>query len=394
MGKAMRLALFTDSNVYYEDGVARIVQELMKYIGNHTRHELMVFHRDNNGQKKVQSGGNVTVNSITAPYLRVPGYDAYPWLCLHCPKRKLLKMVRDFNPDVLLAVSPYVPRGISRSTFFVSKRLGTPIVGSFDLPLSWISEVYMRQLFPFEWAKRIMRRAISGVMGGYKRCTGILVPSESIARYIRDQYGSMNTILFPRAVDSQLFSPSHKTRGFKAEYGLADKIAILFVGRLALEKNLGALGEVYARLKERHENIALIMVGEGPERETLAGMELRDLIFVGALRGEELSRCYASADIFAFPSVADAGPMVVLEAMASGLPVVVMNGGGAKESVVNEETGLIAKNIMELEECLERFIENEGLRRHMGSNARRYAEDQNWQRIWDYLMPRLEEAAR
>ena len=86
--------------------------------------------------------------------------------------------------------------------------------------------------------------------------------------------------------------------------------------------------------------------------------------------------------------------MVILEAMASGLPVVVLKAGGAYESVADGETGFVVEDMDQYEKRLEQLIRDEKLRLRLGANARRYAEGQNWNRIWNQLMTGFEEISR
>jgi len=109
-----------------------------------------------------------------------------------------------------------------------------------------------------------------------------------------------------------------------------------------------------------------------------------NVIFTGFLFGQELSQAYASSDIFVFPSTTDTFGNVVLEAMASGVPVIVSDKGGPREIVQHGRTGLVtkARNVAELVEGVERLIDNPSIRQEMATYARSYAEKQSWERIY------------
>lgn len=383
----MRIALFTDSDVHYSDGVARIVQELVRHIDRHPEHCLLVFHRSLDGTRNVEpSVATVGVHSAALP---IPGYDVYPWFYLRSPRRILLRHARAFKPDVLLTVTPYIPRGIGSAAFYLSRKLRLPVVGSFDVQLGMLAEYYLKEIFRIGLVVRFFRWYIGRRMGVFRRCANILVPSLSVDRHVHESCPGIPTVLFRRAVDTHAFHPRYRSQEFRARYGLSGKAVILFVGRLALEKNLRALGRIYGRLKQRQPSTALLIVGEGPERAALQAMGLEDMVFTGLLTGAELATAYASGDMFAFPSLAEAGPLVILEAMASGLPVVVAGTGGAYEDVADEETGFVVADMQGFEDRLELLVTNAERRRCMGAAGRRFAMTRSWETVWAAVLGAL-----
>ena len=147
--------------------------------------------------------------------------------------------------------------------------------------------------------------------------------------------------ILPRGLDTAAFNPRHRQDGFWTKRGAKGPV-ILYVGRISKEKELGFLVEVAKALDLRGVSFTLAMVGDGPYREELAATYPRT-IFTGVLTGEALSAAYASADLFVFPSTTDTFGNVVLEAMASGLPVVVSDVGGPCELVTRPNQGRIAR---------------------------------------------------
>jgi len=386
----VRVALFTDSNIFYIDGVGRIIRHLIDYIERTPRHSLAVLHRGDGDRPVTDPRARVTVFGVSARYLRVPGYTAYPFFYLQNPRKRLLRMVRDFQPDILLTFTPYVPRGIGRSALYIGKRLKVPLVGSFDLNMRAVSELYARKMLRFRAITRLWDWYATQLMAGYRHCSKIFVPSRFIWDHVAAQYGAHKCVMFPRGIDIDQFSGRYRDEAFKDRIGLAGKTILLYVGRLSLEKNLTTLVDMYARLKTIHRNLALLMLGEGPQRAEIESRGLPDLVCGGTLHGLELSRAYASADVFVFPSQVDAGPMVILEAMASGVPVVVFDDGGAKDAVTHGETGLIAKSVSDFAEGVDSLVADPELRARLGAQARRRAEDHRWDRVWADFMAVLE----
>jgi len=108
-------------------------------------------------------------------------------------------------------------------------------------------------------------------------------------------------------------------------------------------------------------------------------------VFAGFLKGEELSRTYASADIFVFPSTTDTFGNVVLEAMSSALPVIVTDKMGPRELVTEGENGFIARDAVDFRQKLDLLIQDESLRKKMGTQARQYALTHSWEAVFHGL---------
>ncbi|MFL6536609.1 MAG: glycosyltransferase, partial [Chthoniobacterales bacterium] len=147
------------------------------------------------------------------------------------------------------------------------------------------------------------------------------------------------------------------------------------------------LAAAYRQLRERDEPVRLYLVGDGPYagalRETIP-----DAVFTGYLTGERLASAYASADIFVFPSTTDTFGNVVLEAQASGLPVVVSDTGGPKELVLQDFNGFVAKahDTDDFVTTITRLVRDNILRKTMAENARKSVLERNWpdafQKFW------------
>jgi glycosyltransferase involved in cell wall biosynthesis len=168
----------------------------------------------------------------------------------------------------------------------------------------------------------------------------------------------------PRWVDFEQFSPEKRDTFFWSLRGLRGAVTLLYVGRVSREKSLDLLVEAFRSLVDEGSDIALAVIGDGPYRsemeERLAGYPA---LFTGYLSGEELQCGYASADLFVFPSATDTFGNVVLEAQASGLPVIVSDEGGPRELMVDGETGVVfrAGNQLSLNNAI-RSVVNDRLR--------------------------------
>ena len=191
--------------------------------------------------------------------------------------------------------------------------------------------------------------------------------------------------ILPRGLDTELFHPSKRDRGFWEARGLrAGEAAMLFVGRVSKEKNLDVLVAATRRLAEWGTPVRPIIVGDGPYMGEMRRL-LGDAIFTGYLSGEDLARGYASADFFVFPSTTDTFGNVVLEAQASGIPVVVSDVGGPRDLVGDGVDGFVTRalDVNELAGAVRKLAGDAELRRRMGAAGRARVEDRDWSEAFE-----------
>jgi glycosyltransferase involved in cell wall biosynthesis len=226
---------------------------------------------------------------------------------------------------------------------------------------------------------------------------------ESVAwRYMHWFYGQLDTVfvnseeyrqswinrgfdpaklkIFPRGLDTELFTPARRDPAFWEKFGPADgEVRLLYVGRISKEKDLDVLAKAYRQLRDEGLSIQLLIVGHGPYSEALSET-LPDAIFTGYLKGKELATAYASADVFAFPSTTDTFGNVIIEAQASGVPVIVSDSGGPKELVEDNVNGLITKShdVEDFSRAIRELVVDPARRERMGSRARQSVIDRTW----------------
>ena len=200
--------------------------------------------------------------------------------------------------------------------------------------------------------------------------------------------GFDNLHVWPRGVYTDLFTPDHRTPELRHDWGLGDDdLAVLYVGRLAPEKNIDTAFEAFAAIRERHANARFILVGAGPAEARLREAH-PEALFAGSQVGEALARHYASGDLFLFPSQTETFGNVTLEAMASGLPVISYDLAAAHELIDHEHNGLLAADgdkdafIAQAVLC----ASDHGLRMTLSGHAR----DTALQQAWPKLIERLE----
>ena len=189
--------------------------------------------------------------------------------------------------------------------------------------------------------------------------------------------------IMPRGINTEIFHPAKRCDILTGNFGIkADALKFLYVGRVSKEKNLPLLVDAFKTLYGISDKVHLTVIGDGPYADEMKGLlKNYPVTFTGYLSGEPLCRVYASADLFVFPSTTDTFGNVVLEAQASGLPVIVSDLGGPCENMLDQETGIIVKSDdgTALLSAMQEFMIKPGLRRQMSKQARAYMEDRSFE---------------
>ena len=215
----------------------------------------------------------------------------------------------------------------------------------------------------------------------YGQLDVVFVNSEEYRQsWIKRGFDPAKLKIFPRGLDTELFTPARRDPAFFEKFGVQNgEVRLLYVGRVSREKDLDVLADAYRRLRDEGLPVQLFVVGHGPYSEAFAE-SLPEAFFTGYLRGKELATAYASADIFVFPSTTDTFGNVIIEAQASGVPVVVSDSGGPKELVQDNENGLITKShdVDDFTSAIRKLVTDPALRERMGNCARKSVIARSW----------------
>ncbi len=227
--------------------------------------------------------------------------------------------------DLVHLASPG-PAGIAAA--LIARIGGLPALGSYHTELA----DYARVRSADEQIENGMRLALSLFYG---QCEYVLSPSESSDDSLRGLGVDAARIgRWTRGVDTSRFAPEKRDPG-----GYPGETRVLYVGRLTREKGVDLLAEAFLHARERDPRLQLLLAGGGPDEQLLRERLGEHATFLGWLEGEELARAYASADVFLFCSRTDTFGQVILEAQASGLPVVAVDAGGPASLIVDRATG-------------------------------------------------------
>ena len=233
----------------------------------------------------------------------------------------------------------------------------------------------------------------------HNACDLNCVPTEMLAKELRSK-GFERLAVVPRGVDLARFGPQHRDKGLRAQWldlsaqqaGAQEAPVLMCVSRMAAEKNLEVLLDGYRALRQSGSLAQLVMVGDGPVRASLERM-YPEARFVGMKTGLDLSRHFASADLFCFPSQSETFGNVILEAMASALPVVAYRHGASAALLNDQEHGWILSDFspMAFHQALRSALDHwspeaHSKRKLMGAQALAKAKTQSWESVVNLML--------
>ena len=256
----------------------------------------------------------------------------YANLQLGLPARKvLLRRWSVQRPDVVQVVTEG-PLGWSALT--AARKLRLPVISEFHTNFHRYSGHY-----GVGWLKRPIAAYLRKF---HNRADLTLVPTRALCGELAEQ-GIARVDVVSRGVDTALFDPARRSASLRRSWGLEDDdLAVVYVGRIAPEKNLALLEKAFDAIRARQPRARLILVGSGPAAQALQARQPA-AVFCGPRSGPFLAEHYASGDLFLFPSLTETYGNVVAEALASGLPVVAYRDAAARELIEHQVHGWLAE---------------------------------------------------
>lgn len=313
---------------------------------------------------------------------------AYPQLRIALPSRAdVTRGLAGWRPTLIHAATPF---GVGLAARAAARSLGVPFVTSYHTSFpAYLRHYRLRALNAIAWP--FLRWFHNS-----GRLT--LAPSRMVADELAF-HRFHDVRVWSRGVDTVRFNPGHRSEAMRAAMGAAPgDFVVAYVGRLAPEKGVHVAIDAMRRVMSevaapegpegpKRARVTFALAGDGPDEERCRATAPSGTWFAGSLSGTELSAFYASADAFVFPSLTETFGNVVLEAMASGVPVIAPDTGATLE-LANDDTALTfrANDPVSLAQRVMRLRDDATLREDRRARGLALSAARTWDAVWDRLV--------
>lgn len=376
----VRVAFFAEILVPELDGAIRTMYHLIDRI-DPGRFEFLFIY--GTGPDGIAGFRSIQVPSV--PLLINKGYSiALPVLA----QNRLNEGLLNFLPDIIHISTPSL---LGNFGLNYAMQFNLPVISIYHTHFISYIDYYLKHLpFLISPAREILAQKHKAF---YNQCNLVYVPSKSIrTELIEIGIESRRMHLWQRGIDTMLFSPAKKNKATLKKLTGNNYPTILFASRLVWEKNLETLFLIYDELQNSDLQVNILIVGAG-SAAAAAKLRMKNAIFTGKTSHKDLAVLYASADIFLFPSVSEAYGNVVLEAMASGLPCVIADGGGSADFIEQGINGFKCQpyDAADYIEKIVLLLGSQILRRQFVDEGLRYSKNFSWNELAATYFDNLEE---
>jgi glycosyltransferase involved in cell wall biosynthesis len=369
----MKIAYFTDTFMPEVNGVTNTLSRLLGYLEKQGIQCAFFAPEYMRGAERPEVPNHNRVHrfkGITTA-LSPESILAFP------PAGEIAKHCDTFNPDLVHVVTEL---GIGYRGMKYARSRGLPLVMSYHTDYC----KYLRY-FHLDFLRAPLEKYLAWF---YAFAHRILAPSKhTLEELFRKQYRNLG--IWSRGIDAVSFSPQFRNQDLRKRLGIDGKFVFLYVGRLSPEKGLDMLLRAAAEIETRFPGkAAFVFTGGGSYGGFIRQKGLPNVILTGFKTGRDLSELYASADCFAFPSGTETFGNAPLEALASGLPVAGISGGGVTEFLFHGQNALLCAegDYSGFTENLVTIMENTPLRRRLSENGERFARSRSWDFIFAELV--------
>jgi glycosyltransferase involved in cell wall biosynthesis len=315
---------------------------------------------------------------LRIPAVTLPKNTTYKMAVPQLAKRRLKTRLEAFAPDVVHIATPSL-LGQYALKYAGSHHL--PVLSIYHTHFISYIDYYFKSL-PF-LIPYVTSKVAASQKNFYNRCDLVYVPAEGIMAEMKAiGIEDKRMKIWKRGMDTNLFSPHKRNPALMRRLTGNELPTVLFASRLVWEKNLETLIRVFERCRALQVPCNFVVAGDGVARKACES-RMPGAVFLGTVDHETLSELYASADIFLFPSISESYGNVVLEAMASGLPCVLADGGGSRDFVEQGVNGFKCSPNDEVEyvEKIELLLQDNAFRRQLSEAGRRYSLAFNWDHL-------------
>lgn len=316
----VRVAFFAEILQEGHDGATRTMFQLIKRIDPNQFEFLFIYGV---GPDELYGFECFKVPAFTVPVNR--NYKmAFPVLV----QNSLRERLQEFDPHMVHIATPSL---LGEFGLKYANQEKLPVISIYHTHFISYIDYYLKSApFLIDFVKS---KVIESQRMFYNRCDMVYIPSESIATELMEiGISPLRMKIWKRGIDTQLFSPDKKDPHLMRRITGNNHPVVLFASRLVWEKNLETLFRIYDGLKLKNIPFNMVIAGDGTARK-IAENRMPDAVFTGKVEHNVLAELYASASVFVFPSVSETYGNVILEAMASGLPCVIADGGGSADFI-------------------------------------------------------------
>jgi glycosyltransferase involved in cell wall biosynthesis len=308
---------------------------------------------------------------VSLPSLALP---RYPEVRLALPRSAPVHdLVRRFRPDLVHCATEFT---VGRMGQLAAARAKLPLVSSYHTDFARYAGAYGAP-----WLGKL----VSSYLGRFHRRSRRVFTPSTVSREDVLSLGVPAVDVWGRGVDAELFHPGRRSQAMRAALGIGSRFTFLYVGRLAPEKRPDHIVEAFRLASDALPKgvIHLIMAGTGPLEAELRATAPPGVTFLGFLeRKSRLPDLYANCDAFVFASITETLGLVILEAMASGLPVIAAPAGGVRDHLRDGRNGLAYPegDVNAMARAMVRLTGEWWLTQQLAQGARSTAEALTWER--------------
>ena len=362
----MRVGIFTDTYPPYINGVSTSIKMLEKALKQKGHQVFIVTVNPNNMKYEYEDNGRI---------IRIPGIPTgiYDYRLTGIYPIRVLNKIKSWKLDVIHSHTEF---GVGTFARIVAKQFNIPLVHTYHT----MYEDYTHYITHGHFDKS-SKKLTEYFTKFYcdKTATELIVPSQKTYALFKEKYKVDRTVhIVPTGIDVDRFHrdklDTKKINDLKKKLNLKGSKVIIYVGRLAQEKRVDILIDVHAALVKKY-NVKLLIVGSGPDLESYKKLAKRyklndSIIFTGAIPWEEVPYYYAVSDIFATASVSETQGLTVIEAMASGLPVVAAHDQAFDGVVIDDLNGKFFNNKREYKKIMTQILDNDNKIAMMSEQAK------------------------